>query len=357
MDNSAIDIIRATLSYSSLFIFLFGLFGNILMFLVFTLSKNLSKLSISTYYRWIALVNLAITFNWIKIFTEYQYHYLIDAQSNSTCIAYIYFSYCIFPISTLTSAAISLDRTAKILFSTRFQILNKKRFQLAVIVIICLYTFVSYFFFSIFGQNISVETFNSSLVDKSQPQSPATVQTNQTTIIKYCVMKHRLRHVFADFINSTVIPFCLMLSSSIATIFHLVRSRNRVVLNNPSADTRRRQQRDTKFGITSIFLNIAFFVMNAPISFLNIITFFTNNQSPSSFPHSNPSLEFMFHALYSIDYAFYFYIQLGVNSLVRQELMNVFQMLKVTMNRRRVELLGKIRKDKIHIGLTKLPIG
>ena len=109
-----------------------------------------------------------------------------------------------------------------------------------------------------------------------------------------------------DLVNSTVIPFVIMLISSLKIIHYLGKSRKKCNLNNSTKKDTRRLTKDMQFALTILFLDINFLAFNLPVSIVEL---------------SNVSDDFLvkFDYFFYTQYAFNFFVQLISNSLFRDE--------------------------------------
>jgi hypothetical protein len=114
-----------------------------------------------------------------------------------------------------------------------------------------------------------------------------------------------------DLINSTLLPFSIMFFFSISLIVFVHRSRSRSRTNNSSSTS----NRDNKFAITVVSLNIMFFLLNFPITLSHL-----------PFIPSDIYLSDISHVFYYAYYSLGFYIQLIVNSDFRQEFLRMIEL-------------------------------
>lgn len=290
-------------NYISLIILVLGLPGNILMFIVY-FKKSLRKLPVSIYFRAMALSNLFITINWLKIFYRYRIGYALVDTSNSLCKIVSFTIYVSNTISVYCLVVAGWHEFLTIVYPTRFKLIRRSRFPLIVVLIICIYNMAFYFVILIDFELIKGHANNSSGNNRTQ-----SLECDSATS----------QHIYlADLINSSVMPFLVMLTSTIATLVGVVRSRRR--LKKYSQSQQRKQHRDIKFGITLVVLNLFFLMTNAPnplyatlYAYRVILTDLATDSVVWFF------LAFINYLFYSIA----FYVQLGVNSLVRRDFLDL----------------------------------
>ena len=111
-----------------------------------------------------------------------------------------------------------------------------------------------------------------------------------------------------DLVNRVVIPFVLMTIFTIILIDFIFQSRKRIHQKNYSSKQNRNFQKDIKFAITSIALNVVYVLFNLPVSIFLIL--------PNYYLYlTYPALLFLFYSSYAVN----FYIILITNSLIRNE--------------------------------------
>ena len=116
-----------------------------------------------------------------------------------------------------------------------------------------------------------------------------------------------------------------MLATSVAIIVFVVRARRHarasLALTTISKSRRRRELRDMKFAVTLVVLNMTFLVLNALEPVYDVVIFF-GLISVDLGDWESPLDEFLlsFNCLF---YAIEFYVQIGVNSLVREQFIDM----------------------------------
>lgn len=280
-----------------------GVSGNSLMFLVYYCQSNLRKLSVSAYFRAIALVNILVNLFAINTILIYKANVFLPLLSQSACKAFYFLIIWSGAVTAWLEVVASIDRLLTIVYPNRFRLIQKSSFSFLIISLVLVYN-VGIYFKIIIEYQFNVfdnPEWNSCTCSKAEKKNIDTI----------------------DFFNSTVVPFLFMLVSSSATLAGIIRSRRRLRSLSSRLDmaTRRRQFRDTKFGATLIILNIEFFALNAPRRFF----YFLQLWSLFKFDNISP---FILHTslvfLYDLHYAGCFYIQVLVNSLIRRELIRMF---------------------------------
>lgn len=294
MSTTSSEIFQILL-YCTLILVPLGLAGNTLMYIIFA-RKGLKNLSLSIYFRAMAIVNLFITINWAKIFLMYEFDYYITERATFLCKSINYLIFAAGPISAWIQVATGIDRFLTIIHPNRFKITQKYSFQVAVIAIIFAYNMIFYFHM-LFDLDL--------IYDNASNSSSCWSYDSQASNI-------------SDFVNTALLPFSVMFASSVATIYGVIASRRRLKKDTDfrkySPQDCRVFARDVRFGITIIVLNVIFFVTNAPSPLSNAIAM-------NNFNSESNSLQILIEISTFSYYSFYcliFYLQLSVNSLVRR---------------------------------------
>lgn len=278
-----------------------GVFGNAFMFALY-FKPQLRKLSVAFFFQALALTHFCINIEWLllDIFKNF------DKQNSETSCKFLsYLSYILAPISAWVEVAAGFDRLFNILFSTRFHVLKTVRFRIILIILIVVYNMA--FYFKIFlDYKLFYYHYSST---NALISSYSVCGTNSKIEIKY-----------AHFFNSTAVPFLLATISSLLTFVGVLRVRKRVSASSssPSASRTTTLVRDMRFGVTIIFMNMSFFVLNCPFrlgDITEINPFRLETQIFWYVVFSN-----VICIMYELYFASCFYVQLAVNSLVRREL-------------------------------------
>lgn len=280
-----------------------GLAGNSLMFIVYT-RRDLRKLSVSTYFRSLALANLAVNLISIQSFIEKFLDYNIASQSTLACKLVIYMVYATVAVSAWLEVAASLDRFIVIFYLNRFAFVYKPHFRRTIVILIFLFNSSCYLYLLL---DLHIEKF---------------YDGDTQTFRKNCVTRNLKTTEILDVFNSVLVPFVIMLVTSCATLVGLLRARTRVS-SNMNARCRSKsihssiRHRDIKFCVTLLILNAAFLVLNLPNQFVNLVYFYFNDSIDFD---TFENLSAFAHFFNSIGFSATFFIQAGINSLVRKKL-------------------------------------
>lgn len=270
-----------------------GIFGNLLTFIVFS-RKVFRNNSISTYCRALAIFDsiqfIMLPYDIARVF------YGVDwsLQSDLSCQIYAYLNVAPPTIPGWILVAFSID---KLLSMRRNQIalLKKLWFQWLVIATIALISLLMYIEIAIDIRLYTVTYF----------------YVYTVTYCDWSTLSYFKLINFFDLIESSLIPFIIMLITSIATIF-MIRKSTRSVERVGKID-KQRKRRDIKFAITSITFNILFIILKLPILIFYILI-------GLGFPENDNLLiisAIFFYSNYSIN----FFVHLVSNSMFRRELL------------------------------------
>lgn len=274
-----------------------GLIGNLCMFVVYT-RNCLKKLSVSTYFRAMALSYLCVNINWLRIFhkSQFNWHDFIN-YSEFTCKFLSYLLNLLAPLTAWFEVVATIDRFLTIIYSNRFKFIQKPLFQLIVVIFTILLQMIINLLMYFSSERVELENSD----------------------YNYCRNTNEFLLDLIDLINLAALPFIFMLLFSIATIWGLSNLRNS--LAGIASIQSRSKTRDIKFGVTLIFFNLTFFILNAPhriFNAFNLVEVLSND---------NLFIKMLLICIVSIiselQYSTCFYIHLAVNNLVRKEFFNL----------------------------------
>lgn len=272
-----------------------GILGNFLMYMVYS-QTSLRSISVSVYFRALAITNFLANFYSIEAFFEQVKDYYAMDKSEFICKLYMYILYLTGPISAWFEVFAGFDRFLSVIYSKRFREFKKTKIHFTIVVFIVVFNLTFY----------SHILFNFKLVTYADSQT-------------ICLSPYWEITYLMNLYNSAVVPFVLMILTSIATFVVIIKSRRRVKIrmtntfnNNLS---KRRRNRDMKYAVTMIILHATFFLMNVPEPFYEIICSYLNVKVDRQL---NKILSYTFAILRLMYFSSSFYVQLAVNSLVRK---------------------------------------
>jgi hypothetical protein len=315
MDHSnLIDLIEKIFAVGFQIVTLIGLIGNILAFLTFS-RPRFDNTIFSTYFRFVIVSDSMSLLTSIYKTLEYFSINLVN-QTNFACKFLWYSNFVLFQLSSWTMAVISVDRYLSIAFQSKFSFRKNKTCQLSI----CLFIFV---FHMLFYSPI-LWTFN--LVENNNYDN----QTNTTTNIIYdCDFDKSVRLDLMDVFDGSVLPFSLMILFTILMLRTVFTTRkktrsnhNKTITSSKTKNNKKQtktpastaKQKDIRFAMISVTLNIMFFVLTFPFYLFDLLTNFMQLDSyVSDFISS-----ILFFFIY-LNYGLLFYINILVNKMFRDE--------------------------------------
>lgn len=303
-----------------------GTIGNIFVFLIYSRSL-MTKTSLSIYFRALSVLDTLSLLNILLAeFIRYKLNYNLDIP---WCPCSRYFGFNLRPMGAWLQVLISLDRFLNIAYPRRFPIFASKTFQMALTSAFIVYNLIVY---TPLLWNSYLLLPNEPIIDVLNANGTQVINLNGT----WCAIKGNFWTLFKelDFYNYLIVPFTLMILLSVILIVSLVRTRSRARQRPTSVRGARStrsanstsssvlNKRDRRFAITILAINFIFLVMVLPQALYNVIavysfyvTLFNYLQWLAS-AHSGTS----------------FYVQVGTNSLFRQEFCDLIG-LKLTTRR------------------------
>lgn len=267
-----------------------GILGNLLMFIVYS-HGNLHRMSVSVYFRAIAaLVLFKIVFSYVitplkRLVIRNELSFKLE----------IYLWNLLVPITVWLEVAVSVDRLFNILFPLKFKILKKPLAKCLLTAAVCLY-------------NMSVYVYAPIKVTRYDPEG--NLEFSKTLFL-------------ISLVNDSLLPFAIMFAMSIAIFVGVVRAHGRIKRSVGNSRSKRTVLKDIKFGVTMLVLNCVFFVCIGLYRVNPHISPFENNLG-KAFTLTSRVFHLIIINLNEYYYYVIFYIQLGVNNLVRKELGQVF---------------------------------
>ena len=266
-----------------------GTIGNIISFMVFS-RKTFRNNSISTYCRALAVSDLFITvelINNVYIFINKTRIYDINELS---CKLFYYLSMQYPSIPPWILVIFSIDKMLNMNMSPP-NILKSKFFQWFLVLGIFLFHFVLY-----------SELLITLKIDKRL--------TLDIYICNFGAFDYYGSFIYAQLAETCVIPFLIMIVTSIITIKQLIESR-RTLERTCRIGNKQRKHRDMKFAISSLTFNVVFVAFKMPFFISNIIYH-----------------EIIFqvaYILFLINCSSNFPIHFATNSVFRRELFAIFK--------------------------------
>jgi len=145
--------------------------------------------------------------------------------------------------------------------------------------------------------------------------------SNSSEIVYKCIGLNEEKIVdWMDLFNSTIIPFILMIIFTSITVKRLFKSRSKASIEVNG----KIKNRDVKFALTSISLNIFFFIFNLPVCIFHVVTHYIVLED-ADFSLLNIIILFCFY----LNFGIVFYVNFFTNPLFKNELLIFLHFKKV----------------------------
>ena len=273
-----------------------GLIGNIISIIIFS-RKTFRNNSISTYCIALSINEFLSLFRFATSLGNIAFNVNLQDQSDILCRVYNYITTVHSSVQPLILVAFSIDKLLSMRTSS-IAILKKKWFQCSVVATIVLFNILLYLPLPI--------------LIKRREVVPGRVICDLNTI------GFLPTFMILVVLETCLVPFIIMIGSSIITIRLLIKSRNSVARNgNVSKD---RKSRDNKYAVSSVSFNIMFLVFRSPVMVYYTLFAFYNYYNVYFF---NFSLFLMY-----LNSASFFFIHLVSNSLFRREFLVLIGLVK-----------------------------
>lgn len=223
-----------------------GLCGNIISFAVYS-RKIFRKNSAGVYCRLLAIFHSAILIMLINDSSWLLFNFDIFSSIDIICKFSSYVYTAAPAISSWILAMFAIDKTISIVFNNKFEFIRKSRFQTLMISSIIFVNCIIYIMVPIDLAISSIQLNN-----------------NQTDF--YCELSnlsYSKTLTFVLMIESALIPFTIMIFTTIIISTSLISSRKKVIVCNQCRELLVRQTRDRKFAITSAIINILYLVFQS----------------------------------------------------------------------------------------------
>lgn len=279
-----------------------GLIFNILALMIFS-RKKFEKTIFSTYFRYLCISDTIILLYKLDYMLKEKFFYYLFTIIYF-CKILNYFLYILPSISNWILVIISIDRYLSIVYPTKF--LFRKLKQNQILILFALIIFQAIVWLSIpFLAFVSItnNTTNESLVYDCLP---GTITVD-----------------LIDLLDSSLLPSVLMFISTSLTLRTIFKSRSKSQNSNHQNEKSKIKSKDIKFAISSISLNVLFFVLNIPLSFhLLTVNFLIIDDYLRKLIYSVCDL------LYYINYASVFFLSYFFNIIFKKEFLDFMNELK-----------------------------
>lgn len=294
-----------------------GLAGNLINVLVFS-RKKFSKLATRNILKLIAIIDSFCLLQILDHFFKFGFGFYLRRDTDFACKFFTYLIYSFGPMSAWLLVFISVERFVSITMPTSKigLVFKHTSFQIKVFCIICIFNLIYYSPFLVLVENKCVLARN----------NPSNLSNSSLIDTRYCCdfVDYNSQNILSlmDAFNSSLVPFFLMLLSSVLIISSIFRSRFRLkhaqtAQKEQQKQNRKRLKRDVQFAITSIYMNVLFIAFNLPVC----VTLFYNDNITSL-------IYLIMVDTYYSSYVINFFIYLAFNSLFREEFLVMIKIRK-----------------------------
>lgn len=275
------------------FIAVFGIIGNVLSICVF-LRKRFRQFSYSFYSIIMACFDIVVLLHSIRHWAALVLEADIDLVAPFLCSVGEYQPYVCITVSLWLLALISLDRLLTIQYTNRFKLFKKRWFQATLAACLLIYSLLLHIQLPLYYKLTAV---NGTGLECAIPIEVNTV--------------HSWIYLSNIFLVAIVINNVL----SGKMIWYLLSTRKAFLANwNQSQQNKHSANKDRKFAISSISLNICCMICKLPFSIGLLVTYYlvlNEDQTQLLFT--------IFVTIYTIDNGFTFVINMLVNSIFYEE--------------------------------------
>ena len=284
-------------------IYAIGTLGNIVSFKIFS-RKRFKNTIFEIYYRYLILIETFILQYVLFEFIVFSFHINIKSIFECNLINTIteYYIYILSASASWTIACISLDRSIRVIYPQKFSFKNKKIFQYFFCNLILIFNFIFYLpvLFKNYNQVNSATQHNN--------DEPKIFNQSLNLTLKLCIEGKQVPHVYwMDFFNSTILPFSIMILSTISLLVFVFKSRKR--LNRINSDY-------IKFAIESIAIDASFLILSLPLVSYSLISIYIKIENELI-----DELIYVFTCdFYYLNFAILFYVNYSFNSIFKNEI-------------------------------------
>jgi hypothetical protein len=311
--SSTLDLIMNLMNNFYLVIFSLGTLGNLISIIIFS-RKKFKNTIFSTYYRLITIYDILTLLSIIiDIYPDFKFNTNLQRVSDFFCRFTDHYNYSMPTISVWTLSVISVDRFFSIFLPFKLKLRKTKSFQLTVCILIVIYNLI--FYFPLFYSNL--EMVNSNNESNSSSNQFECIIFNPNGLIDWM-----------DFFNASLIPFVVMTISNgfiLMKIFHRSRKRSKMIGSDSKTNTR-----DIKYALTSIAMNVLFFIFNFPITLFFLVKNYINFDS--DYEQIGDLINLVVSLLFYSNFALLFLTSVLSNSLFREEFIKIVNIIKHEIN-------------------------
>lgn len=311
---------------------LIGLAGNVLTFIIFS-RRVFDKSPYRIYFKSLAIFDSFVVFNLAFGVASMLKQRDLFNQVNAVCKFVYFISVGKSSNSGWILVVFSVDQLIRVTMSTRFAFVKRRKFQLAAIA-------AMFLFHILFALNVMTQV----------EVKPISLNTNNATM-KMCRYPPYSNLPIIYLIESSLIPFAIMVVTTSLILKVLVESRNSLKKytansNKPSNQDQdddqqqrslgpstvvkktasRKRSRDLRFAFNSVVFNLVFIVLTIP---LVLVHFSRDDLVTDDFSTIIKSrfirIKDICFVLFNLNFALHFWIHFCVNSIFRNEILVVLR--------------------------------
>lgn len=280
----------------TIFLSVLGILGSLILVVIYSRAR-LRQQSVSSYLCAQALAAILVNLTSIKFYTESKLGFKIVDQSDFSCHLVAFFEKLFPSVCVWLQVLAGIDHLMTLLFSKRFKPIHTVKFKIFLILILVILNgcVVSH----VVADNNLREYYN--------------ILTKKTLIM--CANFIDFENVYLEAITLEVLPILIILASSVPTLVAVLASRKKALVSKETSDS---QFSHREFGITILTMNVAFVFFKIPHSITNFCFLLVKEQWWVATEWFFV-ISLSFSILNNVYFASLLLLQLGSNSLVRNE--------------------------------------
>lgn len=278
-----IESFYTVIGITRLIIICLGIIGNLISFIVFC-RPVFRKNSVSVYCRALAIFDCFTLCQLSMDISQLFYDFYPPDNSDIFCKIFYYNSTAFSCILAWILVAFSVDKVIIMKKSTRFDFFKKRSFQLSVVAVLAVFNLL------LFSEVLIL------LVRVPEIKDNSTQLLCDLTAMPYIEIFGALYLIIGS-----LVPFLIMIATSVFTAKLLKESRHRSIGHGNSVIVQKRKNRDLKFAATSLTFNCLFIILTLPLVFYYVLSSAGIEMSMEYFESSsiffflNCSISFLVH--------------------------------------------------------------
>nr|QVK45808.1 G protein-coupled receptor [Proales similis] len=241
--------------YSAPLIVIIGLTGNTLSLLVFS-RRCFRKNCTASYLKALAIVDMIALSQFMTYYFLYKDNWDLKQYSSLTCKFLTLLLFVPPSTSVWLEVFISVDRSVYLTKGQHISFVKRHSYLVWASIVI-----------------VNLLIYSPILINTDIRPDWKFDSLTRSFHCRMCRQDLKAWILLVDLLNFSIIPFVIMLVSSIVNVRHIFKSRSRIRRAiQRSSFSQYRHKRDLQFAVTSLSLNFLFLSFNSPITVVNIIT-------------------------------------------------------------------------------------